>query len=105
MTIQLDWVLSSLRGELNDWRSNAEDRRRFTPNDPVADAIDALAARLEEVTKTIERDSEIVTAEVYAALHGVTPQTVRGWCRTGELSHVRSGKKYSILRNAIRKAA
>ena len=103
--IQHEWVVSVLRKEVLAWKARAEDRRELTPGDLAADAIDALAKRLDEVADAIERDAEVVTAEAYAAEHGVSPQTVRTWCRNGELQHARNGKRYLVPRRARREVS
>ena len=105
MKIDLEMVTALLRKEMLNWKRLATDRRELTPNDQGADALDYLAERLAEMTTTLEHEAETVSAEQYANEHDASAQSVRTWCRNGELAHVRDGKKYWIYRYAQRKAA
>lgn len=73
-----------VRDLVASWQADAAARRRRTPNDPVADALDACAAELQE--RFAEAALEPLSPEEWGAIHGgVTPQTVTTWIRSGEL--------------------
>lgn len=84
------------------WLREAESRRRVSRLDPVADALEYCAAELIEHVRVVDGLNAVRTVEQFAADHGVTPQTVRGWIRRGELQATRTPHGWRIPRSAHR---
>ncbi len=98
----IDALLDAGRKLAISWQSEADRRRRISPNDPVADTLDYCAGEILTQLGELQQDSTWVGVEDYAELHDVTPQTVRNWIRRGELKSHKSGHGYIIHRNAKR---
>lgn len=98
-----DAVTGTAEGVAREWRDEAERRREMSKTDPVADTLafcaSELVARVRAVA-VIESDS--VTVERYAEIAGVTPQTVRQWCRRGLVQAHLSGRGWLIRMDAKR---
>jgi excisionase family DNA binding protein len=84
------------------WRREAESRRRVSRQDPVADALEYCAAELIEHLRVVDGLNAVRTVDQFAADHGITPQTVRGWIRRGELQATRTAHGWRIPRSAQR---
>ncbi len=85
----------------------ASERRQLTRHDAASDALEYCA---EELEKRLDRlvdqvDEALLSPEEYGELYRVCGQTIRNWCRAGELEHERVGKKILIPRNAQRRKA
>ena len=98
----LDAVFAANRAVAEAWQSEAERRRKIATADPVADTLDFCAGEILTQLNELQQDSTWIGVEDYAALHDVTPQTVRNWIRRGELKAHDSGHGYMINRNAKR---
>lgn len=94
--------LEELAAEL---RAEADRRRRWTPADPAADALDQAAAKCEEKTAELLAPTRVLTPAEYGAEHEppVHESTVRRWCDAGELDHEKDGKLYRIPAGARRR--
>jgi hypothetical protein len=95
--------LEELAAEL---RAEADRRRRWTPADPAADALDQAAAKCEEKTAELLAPTRVLTPAEYGAEQEppVHESTVRRWCDLGELDHEKDGKLYRIPAGARRRA-
>ena len=69
----------------NAYRQEAEQRRKLSPHDPAADALDYVARDLTERVRTLADPTATRTVEQFAAEKGVSAQTVRNWIHAGEL--------------------
>lgn len=76
-----------VRAALADYGREVESRRRISAHDPVADTMEYVVRDLADRIRRAEESTEPLTPEVYADLPTVrvAPQTVRRWCRAGEL--------------------
>lgn len=84
-------IVSKLEGRASKWRAEATNRRTRTANDPGADALESCAKDLELTAKELAEEVATLTPEEFGELHGVTPQTVRNWCRAGHLTGAEHG--------------
>lgn len=84
-------VKTKLENRAAKWRAEANDRRTRTANDPGADALESCAKDLELTAKELADEVATLTPEGYGELHGVTPQTVRNWCRAGHVAGAEHG--------------
>jgi hypothetical protein len=76
----------SIRDIPNRWRAEAAQRRRRTPGDQVAEAMETSAKELESEIAAAELASRMLTATEYASVRKVAVATVRKWCAKGELA-------------------
>lgn len=99
-----DLVITAVERVTKTWREEAEERRRISKLDPVADTLDYCAGEISARLRTIGASHEALSVEEYAAQASppVTPQTVRVWIRTGQLPAIQTTKGYKIDRNAKR---
>ena len=76
---------------LEKWGTRATTRREDHPVDAVADTYDRAAGELQLALAAAQARTRRLTPAEYAALPhvDVTPQTVRNWCRDGELPDAR----------------
>lgn len=81
----------------------AERRRLLSKHDPVADALDYIAADLLERARVLADPTALRTVEEYAAEQLVTPQTVRNWIHAGELEHTEDARGFRIPAGAMRR--
>ncbi len=82
------------------WKSEAEERRGRTANDPGADALVSCANDLEAAAKELAESVTTLTPEQFAELHHVTPQSVTRWCRVGLLTAERKPSGWAIPADA-----
>lgn len=94
--------IAAAKGLATAWRGEAEQRRRISRHDPVAETLDYCAAELLEQMRQLDAPGAAATVEQYAADHGVTPQTCRNWIHRGELDAVRTPHGWRIPRTARR---
>ena len=95
---------TAILGRLADnWSAEGTRRRHLSAHDPLADVLDYCASELRDRLQEIARDARYLSPEEYARDHRVTPQTVRGWIRTGQLEAVRTGKGWQVPRLAERR--
>ncbi len=90
------------------WREEATRRRKLTPNDAGADTLDYCAAEMARHVELQRAGTHRLTVEQYAALKGVSEQTVRNWIRRGELEAepgARGGYAVSPLAERKRRAS
>lgn len=89
-----------------DYRDEAKRRRRFTPDDPAATALEHVASDLLDRLKQAQTAAEGLTPEQYAALPHVgnpSAQLVRKWCRLKQLpGAVQTDAGWRIPRTAKR---
>ena len=86
------------------YRSEAAARRKATPMDPAADALDYAAGCAEEKTAELLAPTRMLTPAQYAAEQEppVDESTVRRWCAQGQLENEKDGKSYRIPAGAKR---
>ncbi len=96
-------VTAAARDVAEGWRREADQRRRLSRHDPVADALDYCAAELLDQLRMVDGPAAVRTVEQYAADHGVTPQTVRNWIGRGELEAYRTPHGWRVPRTARRR--
>lgn len=94
----------ALEALVQEYRETAATRRKVTPGDPGADALDYAAARAEEKVRTLDQPTAMLTPAQWAAEQErpVDESTVRRWCARGELDCERDGKTYWIPAGARR---
>lgn len=98
----IDDILRELRGVVTHLRLEAEARRRVTQFDAIADTFAYCAATLETKIVEIEGGLSWLSPEQYAEDVGTTPQSVRTWCRKGELNAESTPSGWRIRRGAKR---
>lgn len=86
----------------DSYRKDAVSRRRLSKHDPVADALEYVAADLEERASRLADPTALRTVEEYAAEHDKAPQTIRNWIHAGELEHVSDARGFMIPAGAQR---
>lgn len=86
------------------YRDEAEQRRRLSKVDPVADALDFVAADLKKRVEVLAAPTATRSVEEWAAEQNppVSAQTVRNWIRAGELEAFEDGRGYKIPIDARR---
>lgn len=97
-----DFVASAIEGVAKTWRQEAQRRRAISASDAVADTLDYCAGELASRLRSLAAASEYETVEEVARREGVTPQTVREWCRTQQLPAEHGPKGYRIPKGAAR---
>lgn len=102
-----DLVVSAVERVAKTWRQEAEERRRISKADPVADTLDYCAGEIAARIRSLAAETEYETVDQRASREGVTPQTVRGWIRSNQLAAQDGPKGYKIPRTAerVRKSA
>jgi hypothetical protein len=95
-------VLRDLRGVVVHLRGEAEGRRRVTQFDAVGDTLSYCAAVLDAKINEIEDGLAWLSPDQYAEDVGTSPQTVRTWCRKGELDATPTPNGWRIRRGAQR---
>lgn len=102
---RIDSTFAVLKSVADGWEQEAQQRRRFTAVDPVADTLDHCAGELRHQIGLCRDGLGSLSVEDYARDEGVTPQSVRLWIRTGQLSaskdnaghwHIRRGAKRHV---------
>lgn len=81
----IDHIFEQLRESVKNLNSYAEKRRGISTVDPVADGIVFAAKEVSEAIDKIEKETETLSTAEYADMHGVTPQSVCTWIRSGQL--------------------
>jgi hypothetical protein len=100
-----DAILASARQLAETWGKEAASRRRFTPHDPVADALDVCASELLAELTRVADATRLLTVEQYAKAQGMSESTVRRSCARGELAGEKNGAgEWMIPRDARRVA-
>jgi hypothetical protein len=100
----VELVFGQLREAVKDLRKDVAKRRRISATDQVADGIEYAAGEIDSIIVQLETDLEYVTPDVYAEMHGVTPQSVRTWIRIGQLEAIGDADTgYRIRRTAQRR--
>jgi hypothetical protein len=98
-----DAVVASAKQLAETWQKEAASRRRFTPADPVADALEVCASELVAELTRVDDATRLITVEQYARAHGTSESSVRRWCARGELAGERNGAgEWMIPRDARR---
>jgi len=92
----IDAVVGGLRGLVNEWNIEVENRRAITAVDPIADDAAYRARQLAERLDSIEAATKMMTPAQFAALHRTTSQTVTAWCRTAKIKCTPNGRSYLI---------
>ena len=95
-------VVMAAEGAAKSWSKEAEDRRKISKTDPIADTLDYCASELAARIRAVQSVDEFESVEERAKRDHVTPQTVRIWIRTGQLSAEDGPKGYRIPRDAKR---
>jgi hypothetical protein len=91
----LDVVFEPVLGKLKEFRRAAKERRSISAHDIGADTLDYCAAEVEQLIKELA-STRYLTAEQFAEMKDVTPQTVRSWIRKGELAAETTAKGVRI---------
>jgi hypothetical protein len=81
-----DVLISTTKQLAAQWNAEAASRRRFTPNDAVADAIEVCASELVTEMARVDQATRLLTPEEYAKANRTTASTVRRCCARGELA-------------------
>ena len=76
-----DLIVTTVQSVARGWKDEAKRRRNISATDPIADTLEWCAGEVEQQLHTIETAAPALTVEQFARQHGVTSQTVRGWCR------------------------
>jgi hypothetical protein len=97
-----DIVVEAIDRVTKTWREEAEERRRISKSDPVADTLVYCAGELSARLRSLTAESTYESVEAFAAREGVTPQTVRAWIRTEQIPAEHGPKGYRIPRGATR---
>ena len=84
----LQALLAEVRALGNDWRADAKRIKQLSPSSEVASTLEGVAEELDRLVLHLESGTKYLTVQGYAEMHGVTPQTVRNWIRTGQLTTV-----------------
>ena len=100
----LQALLAEIRALGNDWRADAKRIKQLSPSSEIASTLEGVAAQLDRLVLHLESGARYLSAKEYAALHGVSSQTVHNWIRLGELPTVngQQGRKVLIRQNAQR---
>ena len=101
----LDRIFGTLTALAEDWKGEAARRRVLTAVDPAADVLEHCGTVLAAGLAELNAGTGNLTVIDVARLEHVTPQTVRGWIRRGELDATRTADGYRIPRSARRKRA
>lgn len=102
----LDEIFAQLRAVTQAWSQQAENIRKISGVDPVAETLSYCASEMDELLRQIDAGVSLLTVHDYARAHHVTPQTIRTWIRSGELEAVRNASGlWRIRRDARRKRA
>jgi excisionase family DNA binding protein len=91
-----DVVLSVVAGVARTWRQEAEERRRISKTDPIADTLEYCAGEISARLKSIEETEQFLTVAEFANRESVTDQTVRNWIRAGRIAATETPKGYKI---------
>jgi hypothetical protein len=98
----LDDVFADFRRHLDALEAVVRQRREPREDDAVADGMDWAIERMRSAVAEIDANHEYLSVEQYAELHNVTPQSVRTWCRKGELNAMETPNGWRIERSAVR---
>jgi hypothetical protein len=99
----LDDIFADLHHHLDEVEDQARGRREPRSDDPVADGMEYAIKQLRDALAEIDTNHEYLSAEQYGDLHGgVSPQTVCGWCRSGELDGIETPTGWRIKRGVQR---
>lgn len=92
------WQLA-LEAHAERFRAVAASRRRYTPTDAVADALDAAAAECEQTIRALLEPTIMLTPAEWAAEQDppVTERTARRACINGELTHVQDAQGHYLI--------
>lgn len=78
-------LLATFRDLGKTWREEASRRRRATPTDAGAEAMEYCAAELVKHVEQLRSGLHRVSVEQFAKLRKVSEQTVRNWIHRGLL--------------------
>jgi hypothetical protein len=95
-------AVTAIERVTKSWRQEAEERRRISRVDPIADTLDYCAGEIAARLRSIVVESNTESVEERAQRERVTPQTVRIWIRTNQLPAEHGAKGYRIPRDAVR---
>jgi hypothetical protein len=84
----LQAILAEIRALGNEWRADAKRIKQLSYASEIASTLEGVAAELERLVLHLESGTKYLTVAEYARLHAVTPQSVRTWIRTGQLTVV-----------------
>ena len=89
-------VVSAVAGVARSWSQEAEERRRISKIDPIADTLDYCAGELAARLKAVEETTKFLTVAQFAARESVTEQTVRNWIRAARITAIVTPNGYKI---------
>lgn len=96
-------ILGEFRELTDRWRADVKWLRRYDAGSPVASTLERAAEDLDAMIKAIASNESYVTADEYAEIHRVSPQSVTRWIREGTLQAiVTGGGRYLIRSHATR---
>lgn len=98
-----DTVVSAARDVAVEWKQEAENRRKISKHDPVADTLDHCAEELLEHLRVVDGPGAMRSVEQYAQDYGVSPQSVRNWIHRGQLEATKTAHGWMIPRTARRR--
>jgi excisionase family DNA binding protein len=100
MSALLDRLLDDVERKAEQWEAMVSQQRRLTTVNPPADAVEYCAKDLRALVEQLRANTEELTPEQYAKLHGVSAETVRAWIRKQRLAARDTGRGYLIRKDA-----
>jgi hypothetical protein len=96
----VDYVISRYDAYVRVLTERAVERRNLVPNDIPANVYDEVAEELGELGTALHEELDLVTPEQFAEMHRMTVQTIRRWCRSGQLTYHEDARGMLIPRHA-----
>lgn len=99
-----DVLTPMINGITRSWKLEAAQRKKRTPNDAVAEAMESCASEMESELARVLRETAMLSVAQYAKQHGVDASTVRRLCVRGQLEGAEKGvdNEWRIPRDARR---
>lgn len=102
----INLLLDQVEALAKAWEQDAARRREEYLHDPVAGARSRDAKELAALVAELRKEYRTLNPEQYASLINKSAQTVRRWCRTGQLPCERDAHgDYVIFAGAKRRLA
>jgi hypothetical protein len=98
----IDYVISQYDKLAESFRDEADRRVELNPQDPLVNSFRRCAVDIENLGTALHEKLDLITTEEYAELNRVSVQTVRRWCRLGEIEHFPDARGILIPRHAQR---
>lgn len=100
MSALLDRLLKDVEAKAEQWETMVSQQRALTTVNPPADAVEYCAKDLRALVAKLRTNTEELTPEQFAALQGVSAETVRAWIRKKRLAARDTGRGYLIAKDA-----